>query len=76
MTQQILEFRTGLKVNPIIIDDFPPLEKVKEEIDIKLELDIKEDVHIEELPINLPFPKKKNSTDTQPKEIVINYLFD
>ena len=76
MTQPILEFNRGSKVNPIIIDDFLPLEKEKEQIDIKMKLDIKQYVQIEELPINLSLPKKINSIDTQPKEIVINDLIE
>ena len=61
--EQPMNIKRGTEMNPIVIDDFLPLETIKQEIIPKEESDIKEE--IEELPLDLSMPKKPQSGHTE-----------
>ena len=60
---QPMNMKRGTEMNPIVIDDFLPLETIKQEIIQKEENDIKEE--IEEMPLDLSMPKKPQSGHTE-----------
>ena len=65
--EQPMNIKRGTEMNPIVIDDFPLLETIKQEIIPKDESNNKQE--IEELPLDLSMPKKPQSGNTEENNI-------